>query len=202
MISVNDLKTGLTLEIDGGLWNVVEFMHVKPGKGAAFVRTKLKNAETGNVVEKTFRAGEKVAKAAVTPVTSTVTGVFGAAGNTVAGVGNFVKGLFTGNFEDCANSFAKAGNSLISPVTDTVSAVGDCFEEFLLSFRPDFPNPSNVKAEKGFLDKLEMTMVGFVGSIAFAFQNILLQVLENHNIKCSKILKNPMDGLIEYYKKL
>ena len=63
MISVNDLKTGLTLEIDGSLWNVVEFMHVKPGKGAAFVRTKLKNAETGNVVEKTFRAGEKVAKA-------------------------------------------------------------------------------------------------------------------------------------------
>ena len=63
MVSVNDLKTGLTLEIDGGLWNVVEFMHVKPGKGAAFVRTKLKNAQTGNVVEKTFRAGEKVAKA-------------------------------------------------------------------------------------------------------------------------------------------
>ena len=63
MISVNDLKTGLTLEIDNGLWNVVEFMHVKPGKGAAFVRTKLKNAQTGNVVEKTFRAGEKVAKA-------------------------------------------------------------------------------------------------------------------------------------------
>ena len=63
MISVNDLKTGLTLEIDGGLWNVVEFMHVKPGKGAAFVRTKLKNAQTGNVIEKTFRAGEKVAKA-------------------------------------------------------------------------------------------------------------------------------------------
>ena len=63
MISVNDLKTGLTLDIDGGLWNVVEFLHVKPGKGAAFVRTKLKNAETGNVVEKTVRAGEKVAKA-------------------------------------------------------------------------------------------------------------------------------------------
>ena len=63
MISVNDLKTGLTLEIDNGLWNVVEFMHVKPGKGAAFVRTNLKNAQTGNVVEKTFRAGEKVAKA-------------------------------------------------------------------------------------------------------------------------------------------
>ena len=63
MISVNDLKNGLTLEVDNGLWSVVEFLHVKPGKGAAFVRTKLKNVETGNVLEKTFRAGEKVAKA-------------------------------------------------------------------------------------------------------------------------------------------
>ena len=63
MISVNDLRTGLTIELDNGLWSVVEFLHVKPGKGAAFVRTKLKNVETGNVVEKTFRAGEKVGKA-------------------------------------------------------------------------------------------------------------------------------------------
>lgn len=63
MISVNDLKNGLTLELDNGLWSVVEFLHVKPGKGAAFVRSKLKNVETGQVVEKTFRAGEKVAKA-------------------------------------------------------------------------------------------------------------------------------------------
>ena len=63
MISVNDLKTGLTLELDNGLWSVVEFLHVKPGKGAAFVRTKLKNVETGQVVERTFRAGEKVGKA-------------------------------------------------------------------------------------------------------------------------------------------
>ena len=63
MISVNDLKNGLTLELDNGLWTVVEFLHVKPGKGAAFVRTKLKNVESGNVIEKTFRAGEKVAKA-------------------------------------------------------------------------------------------------------------------------------------------
>lgn len=63
MISVNDLKTGLTLDIDNGLWSVVEFLHVKPGKGAAFVRTKLKNVSTGQVVEKTFRAGEKVTKA-------------------------------------------------------------------------------------------------------------------------------------------
>lgn len=63
MISVNDLKTGLTLELDNGLWSVIEFLHVKPGKGAAFVRTKLKNVTTGQVVEKTFRAGEKVTKA-------------------------------------------------------------------------------------------------------------------------------------------
>ena len=63
MISVNDLKTGLTLQLDNGLWSVVEFLHVKPGKGAAFVRSKLKNVETGQVVENTFRAGEKVAKA-------------------------------------------------------------------------------------------------------------------------------------------
>ena len=63
MISVNDLKNGLTLDLDNGLWTVVEFLHVKPGKGAAFVRTKLKNVESGNVIEKTFIAGEKVAKA-------------------------------------------------------------------------------------------------------------------------------------------
>ena len=63
MISVNDLKTGLTLQLDNGLWSVVEFLHVKPGKGAAFVRSKLKNVETGQVIEKTFRAGEKVGKA-------------------------------------------------------------------------------------------------------------------------------------------
>ena len=59
MISVNDLKTGLTLELDNGLWSVVEFLHVKPGKGAAFVRSKLKNVETGQVVEKTFRRSEE-----------------------------------------------------------------------------------------------------------------------------------------------
>lgn len=63
MISVNDLKTGLTIELDNGLWSVVEFLHVKPGKGAAFVKTKLKKIETGQVVERTFRAGEKVTRA-------------------------------------------------------------------------------------------------------------------------------------------
>ena len=60
MISVNDLKTGLTLELDNGLWNVVEFLHVKPGKGSAFVRTKLKNVITGAVLEKTFNPSEKL----------------------------------------------------------------------------------------------------------------------------------------------
>jgi len=63
MISSNDLRPGTTVELDGDAWNVVEFQHVKPGKGAAFVRTKLKNVKSGNVVEKTFRAGEKLAKA-------------------------------------------------------------------------------------------------------------------------------------------
>lgn len=63
MISVNDFKTGLTIEMDGGLWKVVDFQHVKPGKGAAFVRSKLKNLRTGAIQEKTFRAGEKVGRA-------------------------------------------------------------------------------------------------------------------------------------------
>jgi elongation factor P len=65
MISVNDFKTGVTIEVDNGIWRVMEFQHVKPGKGAAFVRTKLRNLRTGSVTEKTFRAGEKVAKAQI-----------------------------------------------------------------------------------------------------------------------------------------
>jgi len=60
MISSNDFKTGLTIILDNNLYQIVEFLHVKPGKGAAFVRSKLKNVETGQVVEKTFRAGEKM----------------------------------------------------------------------------------------------------------------------------------------------
>ena len=63
MISVNELRTGLTIELDGDIFSVVEFLHVKPGKGAAFVRTKLKNVQTGAVTEKTFRGGEKVSRA-------------------------------------------------------------------------------------------------------------------------------------------
>ncbi|CAM3770661.1 elongation factor P [Nocardiopsis rhodophaea] len=61
MATTNDLKNGTTLRLDGGeLWNVVEFQHVKPGKGGAFVRTKLKNVVSGKVVDKTFNAGAKV----------------------------------------------------------------------------------------------------------------------------------------------
>ncbi len=63
MISVNDIRNGSTIEIDGDVFTVVEFLHVKPGKGAAFVRTKLKNVKNGSVVERTFRAGEKVPRA-------------------------------------------------------------------------------------------------------------------------------------------
>jgi elongation factor P len=63
MISSNDFRPGVSIELDGGVWKVVEFLHVKPGKGAAFVRTKLKNVQTGNSVERTFRAGETVPQA-------------------------------------------------------------------------------------------------------------------------------------------
>jgi len=65
MVSVNDFRPGLTVEIDGDLYQVVEFMHVKPGKGAAFVRSKLRNVRTGFSVERTFNAGEKVSLARV-----------------------------------------------------------------------------------------------------------------------------------------
>lgn len=65
MATSNDLKNGLVLNIDGQLWTVVEFQHVKPGKGPAFVRTKLKNVLSGKVVDKTFNAGVKVETANV-----------------------------------------------------------------------------------------------------------------------------------------
>ena len=60
MATTNDLKNGLVLNIDGQLWTVIEFQHVKPGKGPAFVRTKLKNVMSGKVVDRTFNAGVKV----------------------------------------------------------------------------------------------------------------------------------------------
>ena len=65
MATSNDLKNGMVLNIDGQLWSVVEFQHVKPGKGPAFVRTKLKNVMSGKVVDKTFNAGVKVETANV-----------------------------------------------------------------------------------------------------------------------------------------
>ena len=63
MISSNDFRTGTSIELDGQVWRVVEFLHVKPGKGSAFVRTKLKAVQSGSVVEKTFRAGEMLPQA-------------------------------------------------------------------------------------------------------------------------------------------
>lgn len=62
-ISTADFKTGLTIELDEGIFQIIEFQHVKPGKGGAFVRTKLRNLETGGVLDKTFRAGEKMERA-------------------------------------------------------------------------------------------------------------------------------------------
>ena len=63
MVTAGDFRNGVTFEMDGGVWQVVEFQHVKPGKGAAFVRTKMKNVITGGVVERSFNPTEKVAKA-------------------------------------------------------------------------------------------------------------------------------------------
>ncbi len=65
MISSNDFRPGVTIQYNNGIWQIVEAMHVKPGKGSAFVRTKLKNVETGNVLENNFRAGEKLPSAVV-----------------------------------------------------------------------------------------------------------------------------------------
>src|SRR4051794_9733168 len=64
-ITTNDLKNGMALALDDGLFEVVEFQHVKPGKGGAFVRTTLKNVRTGSVVDRTFRGGEKVERAII-----------------------------------------------------------------------------------------------------------------------------------------
>ena len=65
MASTTDIKNGAILKIDGGLWSVVEFQHVKPGKGGAFVRTKLRNVTSGKVVDRTFNAGAKIETATV-----------------------------------------------------------------------------------------------------------------------------------------
>jgi len=75
MISVNDFRTGLTIEVDGNIFQVLEFQHVKPGKGAAFVRSKLRNLRNGNVTEMTFRGGEKVSPARIE--TSTMQYLYG-----------------------------------------------------------------------------------------------------------------------------
>lgn len=64
-MTTNDLKNGMTLQLDNGLWQVMEFQHVKPGKGGAFVRTTLRNVRSGGVQDRTFRAGEKVTQAVI-----------------------------------------------------------------------------------------------------------------------------------------
>ncbi len=64
-MDTSDFRNGLSIMMDSNIWTIVEFMHVKPGKGAAFVRTRLKNLKSGNTIEKTFRAGEKVEQAVV-----------------------------------------------------------------------------------------------------------------------------------------
>ena len=65
MISTSDFKNGLSIELDQALYTIIEFQHVKPGKGGAFVRTKLKNIQTGAVIDRTFRAGEKFEQAII-----------------------------------------------------------------------------------------------------------------------------------------
>ena len=65
MISAGDFRNGVTIELEGNIYQIIEFQHVKPGKGAAFVRTKLKNIKSGGVVETTFRPTEKFEKGSV-----------------------------------------------------------------------------------------------------------------------------------------
>ncbi len=69
MVNVNDLKNGMTIKLDGNIYLVIEFLHVKPGKGPAFVRSKLKNLRTGSTIEHTFNAGIKVEKASINRTT-------------------------------------------------------------------------------------------------------------------------------------
>ena len=69
MVSTNEFKTGLTICYEGNIFQVIEFMHVKPGKGAAFVRSKLRNLRTGAVIDYTFNAGEKIEKAQIDKIT-------------------------------------------------------------------------------------------------------------------------------------
>ena len=65
MVSAGDFKNGITIEYEGGIWQIIDFQHVKPGKGAAFVRTKLKNIVNGGIVEKSFRPTEKFENAMI-----------------------------------------------------------------------------------------------------------------------------------------
>ncbi|KAG8093504.1 hypothetical protein GUJ93_ZPchr0012g19425 [Zizania palustris] len=72
-LSSNDIRVGSNVEVDGAPWKVLEFLHVKPGKGAAFVRTKMRNYITGNTVDKTFRAGSTIPEASISKETKQFT---------------------------------------------------------------------------------------------------------------------------------
>ena len=72
MISAGDFRNGITIELDNNIYQIIEFQHVKPGKGAAFVRTKLKNVKSGGVIEKTFRPTEKCPQKICSIYTQTV----------------------------------------------------------------------------------------------------------------------------------
>ena len=90
-----------------------------------------------------------------------------------------------------------------------INLVTECFEEFIMSAQRSFRHFERnavesrpERSESIRQRRINLLLYGFVGSVAFSFKDLLLQVLENHNIKCSKIMKNPMDGLIEYHKNL
>ena len=101
MATTNDLKNGMTLNIDGQLWSIVEFQHVKPGKGGAFVRTKLKNVMSGKVVDRTFNAGVKVPDA-------------------VSALGGSIDALFSGAQTGASDDPYNGINEVVGPGTWTL----------------------------------------------------------------------------------
>jgi elongation factor P len=101
-VNTNQFKNGMHIELDGGVWRIVEFQHVKPGKGGAFVRTKLKGLDSGAVVDRTFRAGEKMAR--VRTETKSVQYLYDA--------GDEVVFMDTGNYEQISLPHAELEDEL------------------------------------------------------------------------------------------
>jgi elongation factor P len=102
IVSTNQFRNGMHVELDGQVWRIVEFQHVKPGKGGAFVRTKLKNLDSGAVVDRTFRAGEKMAR--VRTETKSVQYLYDA--------GDEVVFMDTGNYEQISLPHAELEDEL------------------------------------------------------------------------------------------